>query len=264
MIKLYNENCAKFLKKVPKESISMILTSPPYDNLRTYKGASWHSGVFKEVAQELYRVLNDGGVLVWVVGDETRDGSESGNSFRQALFFKKIGFNLHDTMIYNKNGAPQNQKRYEQYFEYMFVFTKGKIKTFNGISDKPNVNAGQKITGKQRQKNGILKKHNGAFKDKRIAEYGLRGNIWHYGTGHMKSSKDKRAFEHPATFPEALAHDHITSWSNKGDLVMDPFMGSGTTGVMAVRLKRKFIGIEIAKEYFSIAKERIEEEQIKT
>lgn len=245
-------DCLKEMRKIPEESIDLTITSPPYDNLRTYNGYSFD---FESIARELYRITKSGGVVVWVVGDSVVRGSETMTSFKQALFFNKIGFNLHDTMIYQKTGIPFPSKtRYLQCFEYMFVLSKGKPKTVNLLEDRPNATAGQtRKSRKYRTKDGTFVKGS----EKPIKEYGVRFNIWKYQTGQYKSTKDLEAFKHPAIFPEALAEDHILSWSNEGDTVLDCFMGSGTTGKMALLNKRKFIGIEISKEYCEIAKERI-------
>jgi len=250
--KIYNMDCLVGMKLLEDNSIDLTVTSPPYDNLRTYNGYSFD---FENIAKELYRVTKDGGVVVWVVGDQTINGSESGTSFRQALYFKDIGFNLHDTMIYAKeNYVPLTHKRYEQQFEYMFILCKGKIKTFNPIMKK-NINSGMEIGGTFRQKNNILEdKHtSGAIKEMSIIP-----NIWWFSVGHGKSSNDILAHEHPAIFPEQLSNDHIISWSNKGDIVLDPFMGSGTTAKMAIINDRKWIGFEISKEYCEIIEKRID------
>lgn len=245
-------DCLEEMRKIPEESIDLTITSPPYDNLRTYNGYSFN---FESIARELYRITKSGGVVVWVVGDSVVKGSETMTSFKQALFFNKIGFNLHDTMIYQKTGIPFPSKtRYLQCFEYMFVLSKGKPKTINLLEDRPNATAGQtRKSRKYRTKDGTFVKGS----EKPIKEYGVRFNIWKYQTGQYKSTKDLEAFKHPAIFPEALAEDHILSWSDEGDTVLDCFMGSGTTGKMALLNKRKFIGIEISKEYCKIAKERI-------
>ncbi|MGA1049185.1 MAG: DNA methyltransferase, partial [Minisyncoccia bacterium] len=90
-----------------------------------------------------------------------------------------------------------------------------------------------------------------------IKEFGIRNNIWKYQTGSNKSSSDNFAFKHPAIFPEKLAHDHIISWSNEGDTILDPFAGSGTVGKIAKQLNRDCILIEKELEYIKIAKARI-------
>lgn len=241
-------DCLEVLKTIPDKTIDLTVTSPPYDNLRTYNGYSFN---FEGIAKELYRVTKDGGVMVWVVGDATINGSETGTSFRQALYFKEIGFNLHDTMIYLKDQlAFPDTNRYYNAFEYMFVLSKGKPKTINLIQDKPNKSFGRKISGKSRQSNGEF-----TFRSKTgelCKEFGVRWNYWLF-------YNQKRGLEtkHPAIFPLELAKDHIISWSNQGDTVLDCFLGSGTTGLAAKQLGRKFIGIEISQEYLNIAKERI-------
>lgn len=257
MIDLRLGDCLEVMKTISSASVDLTVTSPPYDNLRTYNGFTFD---FEGIAQELYRVTKDGGVVVWIVGDATTKGSESGTSFKQALYFMQCGFNLHDTMIYQKSGCPFPEfNRYYPNFEYMFVFSKNKPKTFNPIIDRKNIHFGASLDRLKhaRQKDGSLKQSSCYGKKKQIKEFGVRYNIWQYSNAPMNGTKDKIAYKHPATFPEQLAHDHIISWSNKGDTVLDCFMGSGTTGKMAKQLNRDFIGIEISQEYLDIAKERI-------
>lgn len=236
--KIYCGNCADLLKQIEDESIDMVLTSPPYDNLKTYEGYDFD---FKPVASELYRVLKPNCVVVWVVGDAVIDGSETGTSFRQALYFKDIGFNIHDTMIYAKNSstfpAQRDGNRYSQIFEYMFVFSKGKPKC-KLLCDKVNKWAGfTSFDGKIPA----------------VQDYSPRGNIWYYVT----SFNDKN--DHPAVFPEALARDHIKSWSNQGDLILDPMCGSGTTVKVAYETNRDYIGMDISSKYCDIIRKRIKE-----
>ena len=247
MIDLYNGDCLEIMKSIADNSIDLTVTSPPYDNLRSYNGNNelWNEQVWKNVIAELYRITKQGGVVVWVVGDATIKGSETGTSFRQALWGMECGFNLHDTMIYQKKTAPLTHNRYEQEFEYMFVFSKRRPKCCNHILI-PTVHAGRDkgSVGKNRQQH-IAEKT--IVKSERI-----KGNIWCYAVGGKK-------IDHPAIYPEKLAKDHILSWSNEGDTVLDCFMGSGTTGAMAIETGRKFIGIELDKHYFDIATKRINE-----
>jgi len=252
--KIIQGDCLEVMKDILDNSIDMVLTSPPYDNLRTYNGSlEWGNHIWKPIIEELYRVTKEGGVVVWVVGDATIKGSETGTSFRQALWAKKCGFNLHDTMIYEKVGVMPSQTRYPQMFEYMFVWSKGKP-VFNPIKDRKN-NWGNTKTGNvsQRQKDGSLSKRG----IKNIAEYGMRFNIWRIQNEGGWNNKDPLTKLHPATFPEKLAHDHILSWSNKGDTILDPFAGSGTTGKMAKQLNRNYILIEKEPEYIEIIKKRL-------
>lgn len=252
MINLMQGDCITEMQKMESNTIDLTVTSPPYDNLRTYAGTlDWNFEIFQQVANELYRITKDGGVVVWVVGDATIKGSETGTSFRQALYFKEIGFNLHDTMIWDKEACRfPDTVRYYDCFEYMFILSKGKPKSINQIADKRNKWANTKVHGTLRQQDGTTKETLGKGK-RLIKEFGVRFNLWKiHNTG-------KAGNKHPATFPEQLANDHIISWSNEGDLVFDPFMGSGTTGKMAKLNNRKFIGIEKVPEYFEIAKERI-------
>lgn len=251
--KIYNLPCEIGLKQLDSESIDLTVTSPPYDNLRDYKGYSFD---FETIAKELFRVTKKGGVVVWIVGDATVNGSETGTSFKQALYFKEIGFNLYDTMIYEKNtSAFPSNSRYEQVFEYMFVLSKEKPKSINLIKDKKNRWAGTSNFGERtnRKKDGSLEKRGKSI----VNEYGIRTNIFRYSTGANYSTKDNYAFEHPAIFPENLAADHVKSWSNENEIVLDPFMGSGTTAKVAMKLNRKFIGFEISKEYHELAEKRV-------
>ena len=265
-MKFINQNIhSDFLKvssELNDESIDLTLTSPPYDDIRNYNNkvktndGEIFSFDFENIVKELYRITKKGGVVVWVVGDQVKKGGETGNSFRQALKFIDFGFLLYDTMIYMKNGSPFPEKRrYSQVFEYMFIFSKGKPKTVNLLKDKKNKWAGYSNFGKRvmRTKNGDLKE----MPKFEISEYGNRYNVWTYSTGKNYSTKDDIAFDHPAIFPEELAEDHILSWSNEGDIVLDPMVGSGTTSKMAKMNNRNFIGFDINKDYIDIANERV-------
>jgi site-specific DNA-methyltransferase (adenine-specific) len=246
-------DCVNVIRQfIPNNCIDLIVTSPPYDNLRDYDEPNFK---FENIAINLFAVLKWGGVIVWIVGDQTINGSESGTSFKQALYFKSIGFNLHDTMIYAKRGfANPSLTRYHQIFEYMFVFSKGKPKTFNPLKDRPNIE--KKRGGDcKRQKDGTMVRGNqGGLL---LSEFGQRFNIWQYKIGGGNISSDRIVHNHPAAFPEQLAIDHILSWSNEGDLVLDPMCGSGTTCVAAELTNRKWIGIDISEKYCQIARERI-------
>jgi len=255
-IKLIQGDCLEVMKSLPSQSINLTVTSPPYDNLRTYNGYSFD---FEGIAKELYRVTKDGGVVVWIVGDATVKGSETGTSFKQALYFKEIGFNLHDTMIYQKGSfAPTfpGTKRYQNCFEYMFILSKGNPKIFNGIMrDKsPNSVYERKTRSSFRQKDGSFVYNENIDTSKKQT---IELNVWKIDCGYMKSTKDKEAYKHSAIFPEKLAFNHIQTWSNENDTVLDCFLGSGTTGKVAKQLNRQFIGIEISPEYMEIAKKRI-------
>ena len=264
---IINGDSVEVMKSMPDGCVDLTVTSPPYDSLRSYQDLidgmkdeyNGYSFPFEQMAQELYRVTAKGGVIVWVVGDAVIKGSETGSSFRQALYFMELGFKLHDTMIYEKNGssfpARRDGNRYSQLFEYMFVFSKGKPKTSNLICDKPNRWAGYTHFGKGsiRNKKGELVERN----IKPIPEFSPRNNIWKYNTGKNYSTKDKIAFQHPAIFPEKLAGDHILTWTNEGDVIFDPMAGSGTTPKMALINNRNYVGIEISEDYCEIARTRI-------
>ena len=250
-LKLINDDCLKAMAEMEDGCVDLTVTSPPYDNLRTYKDSlEWGEHVWKPVLEQLYRVTKDGGVVVWVVGDATIKGSETGTSFRQALYAMECGFNLYDTMIYRKeNYIPLTHKRYEQEFEYMFVLSKGKPETFNPIKIDCKT-AGSSTKGRTFYQTNDQNTPSKAHKSESVSKTKQKGNVWEMST-------NAGAKGHPAQFPEKLAHDHIISWSNEGDTVFDPFMGSGTTGKMAMLNNRDFIGIEKVEEYFKIAQDRI-------
>lgn len=248
-IKLIQGDCLEKMQELQDSSIDLTVTSPPYDNLRTYNGNNelWGEHVWRDVIAELYRVTKDGGVVVWVVADATIKGSETGTSFKQALHAMDCGFRLHDTMIYATSKPPMNDRRYQACFEYMFVWSKGPPATFNPIM-VPSVSAGKYVNnGTYYNADGTMKKRHG--QGRAVKQERIKDAIWYI--------VQRQGVGHPATFPEALARDHILSWSNPGDTVLDPFLGSGTTGKMATQLGRRFIGIELDPEYFAIAKARI-------
>lgn len=249
--KIYNESNLDTMKRMPDNFVDLTVTSPPYDGLRTYNGYSFP---FEDIAQELYRVTKQGGVVVWIVSDGTIDGEETGTSFKQALYFKECGFKLYDTMIYHRQAGNPPTKKYWQNFEYMFILSKGMPKTVNILRDKKNKYL--KMGGDNvRQKDGSIKK--GDRGGIQFNENGIRENIWYYAVGKNCSSTDDVAFEHPAIFPEKLCADHIFSWSNENDIVYDCFGGSGTTAKMAHLMKRNWILSEISSEYVQIAEKRI-------
>lgn len=251
--KIIHGDCLEVMKQLPDKSIDLVLTSPPYDNLRDYGEYVFN---FPETAKELFRVIKGGGVAVWVVADQTVNGSESGSSLKQALYFKEIGFNLHDTMIYKRWSGPLNHNRYEQEFEYMFIFSKGKPKTFNPIRVACSWHGSADRTGqKYAEHNQPNRKLRSGQNRTNIKEDRIKGNIWHYAN----SSQTGEKFGHPAPFPKQLAIDHIKSWSNKGDIVLDPFLGSGTTCVASKELGRNYIGIEVNESYYHIADMRVSE-----
>ena len=251
-VKLMMGDCLDVMADLGSGSIDLTVTSPPYDNLRTYNGGlnDWGPEKWQAIISELYRVTSDGGVVVWVVGDATVKGSETGSSFKQALYAMECGFRLHDTMIYlkpNFSAVGALKTRYAPVFEYMFVWSKGAPKSFNPIKDRKCKTAGKAKGGTIRQKDGSMKRKSseGWIQPK----FGQRYNVWEISPATFKG--------HPAVFPYSMASDHIISWSNEGDTILDPFMGSGTTGVACVNLGRDFIGIERDPDYFKIAEGRI-------
>ena len=252
-------NCADVMAGMPADMIDLTITSPPYDDMRTYNGYKFD---YKSIISQLYRITKPGGVCVWVVSDQTKNGNESGTSFRQALTFQAAGWNLYHTMIYQKgrNQIGAESKAYFKNFEYMFIFSKGKPKTYNALTDVKNTRPGI-----DRRKGGHIRNADGTMRPRGkvmcIGEHGKRGRIWYYATGRGNSTKDTMAFEHPAIMPEKLAADHITTWSNPGDLILDPMCGSGTVLKMARAMNRHSIGIDMSYEYCQLARRRITEVQ---
>lgn len=237
------------LSGFPDECVDLVVTSPPYDDLRTYGGHSWN---FETLAAQLVRVLKPGGVIVWVVADATVNGSESGTSMRQALHFQSIGLNLHDTMVYEKagTGACGSNLAYWQTWEFMFVLAKGRPNAVNRLKTQ-NLSAGVKTTPRtvaigNRDSDGV----------RVVEDEGVRANIWRYNVNKYGMENTG----HPAPFPIALAKDHVASWSNPGDVVLDPFAGSGTTLKAAKELNRQWCGIEINPEYCAIAEARLSQD----
>lgn len=272
--RVYTGDNVELCYHLPPECVDLVVTSPPYDlvewrdgelitdpsnGMRKYDGTySWD---FAKLARQLVRIIKPGGIIVWVVGDKSVDGSETGSSFVQALYFKSLGLRLHDTMIYHRTCLPLTHNRYEQHFEYMFVFSKGKPDTFNGQRE-PAVHAGERQTLATNSATSSEARSRHGRNDKpewRSRETRLMGNVWNFPGGMGLTTKDKYAFEHPAMFPEELARRHILSWSNPGDVVFDPFAGSGTTLKQSILLGRETLGFEINADYAKIAERRIQD-----
>lgn len=252
---IYNENCIETLHRMPDEFLDMTLCSPPYDDLRMYKG---YELPLDKIIPLLYQKTKPGGVVVWVIGDKTENGSESLSSFQHAISFVNLGgFKLHDTMLYVKNNPIPSDcgKRYRQSFEYMFCFSKGSPKTFNPIME-PTKSAGKKIKAFRITQDG---RGNVPDEDigREIKAERKASNIFTYNVG-TSSASDRIAFRHPAIFPEKLAEDQISTWTNASDVVYDCFMGSGTTAIASSKLRRNYVGSEISEEYVNVANERIE------
>ena len=258
---IYCADCLDYMRdKMGDRMVDLTVTSPPYDNLRDYKGYQFN---FRPIARELYRITQPGGVVVWVVGDATINGGETLTSFRQALYFQKIGFTVFDTMIYQKTGTSfPSSGRYTQIFEYMFVFSKGKPKTFNPIKDIPKLWEGSWGKTTRRNQDGTLESK--SLKQGDGNRLKKRSNIWIIKNGKGFGTKDEIAYEHPAIFPEYLAEGHIRTWSNPGNLVFDPFCGSGTTCKMAKKTDRRFVGVDVSEQYCQIARKRLAEVQTQT
>lgn len=246
---IFCTDCVEFMKNMPESSVDLTITSPPYDDLRDYNGYDFD---YERIARQLFRITKEGGVVVWVVGDKIVKGNKTLSSFKQALTFQKIGFNVHDTMIYKKKNTPfMRSNAYTNCFEYMFIFSKGSPKTFNPLKEK-TARSGYEMLVHNKKSDGINKKTLGKLNPEKT-----KTNIWEYAVGLGGTTRDKIAFKHPAVFPERLAEDHILSWSNPGDIVFDPMCGSGTTCKMAMLNNRNFIGCDISQEYVNIARERL-------
>ena len=242
-------DCVEFMHGMDEGIVDLTVTSPPYDNLRHYEGYSFD---FENIVKHLYKVTKHGGIVVWVVGDKINSGRTL-TSFRQGLFFQEIGFQMHDVMIYQKKNTPfMRSNAYTNCYEFMFVLSKGKPNTFNPLKTK-TARHGPEMLVHNKGPDGVNKKVLKELKKEKT-----RTNIWQYAVGLGGTTNDRIAFKHPAVFPERLAEDHILSWTNPGDLVFDPMCGSGTTGKMALKNKRRFIGVDISKEYVTIAKKRME------
>jgi len=255
---VYCGDCVDIIQDIDDDSIDLVVTSPPYDDLRDYHGYSFN---VSSIATVLFDVMKPGGVIVWVVGDKSDKHGESLTSFKHALAFQSAGFNVR-TMIYKKAGMSYPSRYYyNRQFEYMFLFIKGeRPKTFNPIKDRINKWAGYSNWGDitTRKKNGTLQlqktKEENTYV---IPPFGKRGDVWEYATGMGNTTKDKEAFAHPAMFPEKLAGDHIISWTNEGDVVLDPMCGAGTTLKMAYLLNRKYIGIDMSEEFCELSRKRV-------
>jgi len=246
---VYHSDCIELMKSMEENYVDLTVTSPPYDELRNYNGYHFN---FEGIAKNLFRITKKGGILVWVVGDKIKNGNRSLTSFKQAIFFKDIGFNVHDVMIYKKKNTPfMRTNAYTNCFEFMFVFSKGSPKTFNPLKVK-TARQGQEMLPFNKGADGINRKILGELKPEKTTT-----NIWEYAVGLGGTTSDKIAFKHPAVFPEKLAEDHILSWTNEGDIVFDPMCGSGTTCKMALKNKRLYIGCDISKEYVELTEERL-------
>jgi SOS regulatory protein LexA len=248
--KIYRSDCIEFMKSMDENSIDLTVTSPPYDELRDYKGYSFD---FENIAKQLFRVTKKGGIVVWVVGDKIKKGNKTLTSFKQALYFQQVGFNVHDVMIYRKKNTPfMRSNAYTNCFEFMFIFSKDSPKTFTPLKVK-TVRQGKEMLPFNKGADGVNKKIMGELKPEKTMT-----NIWDYAVGFGGSTSDRLAFDHPAIFPEKLAEDHILSWSKEGDIVFDPMCGSGTTCKMAKKNNRHYIGCDISEEYVNLAKKRLE------
>lgn len=252
-IEIYHGDCREILPSLPK--VDLVVTSPPYGSVRDYVR---YEGVDTlAVLAELACMLIEGGVIVWNTADQVTEGSETGQSFREALHVMSQGLRLHDTMIYCREGVNfPDANRYHPAFEYMFVFSKGAPRCFNGIRDRKNKWGGTTVHGTQRERDGrmTVPSQNGSL----IPDIGLRLNWW-----ILKPASTEPTLDHPARMPISMAQAHVQSWCNAGDLVLDPFMGSGTTLRAAKDLGRKAIGIEICEAYCEIAANRLRQEVLK-
>lgn len=247
--RIYQSDCVKLMKYMDENSVDLTVTSPPYDELRNYNGYHFD---FENIAKSLFTITKKGGVVVWVIGDKIKNGNRSLTSFKQALFFQEVGFNVHDVMIYRKKNTPfMRTNAYTNCYEFMFVFSKGSPKTFNPIKEK-TVRQGFEMMPFNKGADGINRKVLSELKPEKT-----KTNIWEYATGLGGTTSDRVAFKHPAVFPEKLAEEHILTWTNQNDVVFDPMCGSGTTCKMAFKNNRHYIGCDISKEYVELTKKRL-------
>lgn len=243
----------EIVRSWPASSVDMVVTSPPYDGIRDYKGFSLN---LSAVGQELHRILKDGGVVAMVIQDQTKNFGKSLTSFRTILdWCDRVGFKLFETVIYRKYGAEGAwwNKRFRVDHEYIPVFLKGeRPQYFNKEHLKiPSKHGGKTMTGGgTRLTNGVRI----ATRAITINPFKCRGTIWEYMTAGDGS---RLKHQHPATFPNQLPYDFIQCFCPPDGIVLDPFVGSGTTTVAAKNLDRSYIGIDIAPAYCEIAKKRM-------
>ena len=247
---------AEVLKNFPDNSIDMVVTSPPYDGLRDYNGFSLD---LHKIGKEIYRVLKDGGIAVMVIQDATKDFAKSLTSFRTIVdWCDNVGFRLFETVIYHKNGTEGAwwKQRFRVDHEYMPIFMKGKKpQYFNKEPLKiPSKHGGKVMSGSgNRRTDGTLSE----TVRRPINTMKCRGTVWDY---LMAGDKNPLKRKHPAVFPDKIPYDCIQCFCPEGGLVLDPFIGCGSTAVMAKVLGRNYIGIDISREYCDLAEERIEKD----
>ena len=234
---------------MPAAFVDLVVTSPPYENLRDYNGYAFNAA---EMFAALYRVTKPGGVCVWVVGDKI-DGGRSLVSFEHAFAARDCGFTAHDVMIYQKKNTPfMRSNAYTNCYEFMLVLAKGPPKTFNPLKE-PTKRSGWESAVYNKGPDAVNRKT-----PVRLNKEKVKTNVWQYAVGLGGSTRDKIAFQHPAIFPEKLARDHVLSWSNPGDVVLDPMCGSGTTCKMADHLGRRWLGIDMSEAYIQLARKRLD------
>lgn len=256
-MRLLTGDACEILPTIRESSVDLTVFSPPYDGLRDYKGKpSFDMAV---LGREILRVTKEGGVCCMVIQDATKNGAKSLTSFRTACLFADLGWRLFECCIYSRAGVPGAwwTKRFRVDHEYIFIFTRG-----DGLPrrfDKTSLMVESKYAGitaggtKRTTKGDFV-----AIKKTVISPLKCRGTIWHYAASNTERNKTKS--EHPATYPDSLARDIISCFSKEGDLVLDPMMGSGTTGIASVNMGRRFLGIEISVQYMEIAKRRFRAE----
>lgn len=252
-------DAVEVLKTLPDESVDLVVTSPPYDELRVYNGFSLD---LHAVGVELYRVMKDGGIVAMVIQDSTKDFGKSLTSFRTIVdWCDNIGFKLFETCIYHKNGTEGAwwKSRFRVDHEYMPIFLKGrKPQYFNKEPLKiPSKHGGKVMSGSgNRKTDGTTT----AVVRREINPMKCRGTVWDY---LMAGDKNPLKRRHPAVFPDKIPFDFIKCFCPEGGVVLDPFVGSGSTAVMAKVLERKYIGIDISREYCDLAEERLEKDGCK-
>ena len=254
-IHLFCGDCLEVLKKLPDNSVDMYFFSPPYDELRDYNGFTLD---LSSIGKEIERTLKDGGVSIMVMQDSTNNFKKSGTTFRTIVnWLDNTELKLWECCIYNRKATPGAwwTYRFSVDHEYVPIFFKGKRpQHFDKEHMKiPNPNAGKNIKGSVRGKDGELIPLECTTNDTMCC-----GTVMHYSNSKRERPKDWHLKkQHPATFPEKMTADFIRAFTKEGMLVVDPFVGSGTTGVQCKKLKRKFVGIDISQEYIEISKQRL-------
>ena len=256
--KLIVGDCLNIMKKIEENTFDLIVFSPPYDSLRKYNDYTFD---LKKTGEQIFRVLKDGCLCAMVIQDQTKNFGKSLTSFRTAVdWVDRIGFKLFETVIYRKHGIEGAwwNKRFRVDHEYIHLFLKGeKPRYFNKDPLRiPSKHGGKTMVGSgNRKTDGTTTKTTTIH----VNKMKCRGTVWDYLNA---GDKNKLKQQHPAVFPDKIPYDIISCFSPVKGLVLDPFVGSGSTCVMAKKLDRFYTGIDISSKYIEIAKKRLKEVQM--